>query len=100
MPHLADRSEFDWLCGNPATFSFPVSRHDYLLHLATATSAHLTQTDPAEMLKTKLASISRVLDYARHAEIRRMLVTSSGAVYGPQTPELSHIDETCGGAPE
>jgi nucleoside-diphosphate-sugar epimerase len=100
MPHLAGRAEFDWLCGHPATFSFPDTRHDFLLHLATATSAHLAQTDPIEMLKAKLFSISRVLDFARHAGIRRMLVTSSGAVYGRQPPELSHIPETYGGAPD
>lgn len=100
MPHLATRPEFDWLCGHPATFSFPNARHDYLLHLATATSAHLNRTDPIEMLKTKLFSITHVLDYARRAGIRRMLVTSSGAVYGPQPLELSHIPETYIGAPD
>lgn len=99
MPHLANRPEFDWLCGHPATFSFPKARHDYLLHLATATSAHQDRTDPVEMLKTKHFSISHVLDYARHAGIRRMLVTSSGAVYGLQPGELSHIPETYAGAP-
>lgn len=100
MPHLAKRPEFDWLRGHPATFSFPNARHDYLLHLATATSAHLDRTDPVEMLKTKLFSIAHVLDYARHAGIRRVLVTSSGAVYGPQPAELSRIPETYAGAPD
>lgn len=100
MPHLAKRPEFDWLCGHPATFSFPNARHDYLLHLATATSAHLDCTDPVEMLKTKLFSIAHVLDYARNAGIRRMLVTSSGAVYGPQPEELGRIPETYGGGPD
>lgn len=100
MPHLAKRPEFDWLCGHPANFSFPNAHHDYLLHLATATSAHLDRTDPVEMLKNKLFSIAHVLDYARHAGIRRMLVTSSGAVYGPQPLELSHIPETYVGAPD
>lgn len=99
MPHLAKRPEFDWLRGHPATFSFPNARHDYLLHLATATSAHLDRTDPVEMLKNKLFSITHVLDYARSAGIRRMLVTSSGAVYGPQPAELGQIPETYGGAP-
>jgi nucleoside-diphosphate-sugar epimerase len=100
MPHLAKRSEFDWLCGHPANFPFPARRHDYILHLATATSPHLDRTDPIEMLQTKLASIRHILDYARHTRVRRMLVTSSGAVYGPQPPELSHIPETYSGAPD
>lgn len=100
MPHLASRAEFEWLRGHPASFSFPPARHDYLLHLATATSAYLDRTDPVEMLKTKLSSIAHVLEFARHANIRRMLVTSSGAVYGPPPAELSHIPETCNGAPD
>ncbi|MCM2305836.1 MAG: NAD(P)-dependent oxidoreductase [Sulfuritalea sp.] len=100
MPHLAKRPEFDWLCGHPANFSFPNAHHDYLLHLATATSAHLDRTDPVEMLKNKLFSIAHVLDYARHAGIRRMLVTSSGAVYGSQPTELNCIPESYRGAPD
>lgn len=100
MPHLARRAEFDWLTGHPASFAFPPGRHDYILHLATATSAHLGRTDPRFMLETKFASICHVLDYARHAGIRRMLVTSSGAVYGPQPTEFSHIPETYNGAPD
>lgn len=75
-------------------------RHDYLLHLATATSAHLGRTDPVEMLKTKLSSIAHVLEYARHTRVRRMLVTSSGAVYGPQPAELGGIPESHLGAPD
>jgi len=100
MPHLAARREFDWLPGHPTNFSFPVTRHDYLLHLATATSACPDRTNPTEMLQTKFSGILRVLDYARQAGIRRMLVTSSGAVYGPQPAELSHIPETYPGAPD
>ncbi len=100
MPHLARRAEFAWLPGHSATFSFPQSRHDYLIHLATATSAHLGQTNPVEMLKTKLFGILHVLDYARYAGIRRLLVTSSGAVYGPQPAGLSHVPETYPGAPD
>lgn len=100
MPHLATRKEFDWLQGHPTTFDFPHGTHHYLVHLATATSAHLGQTDTVAMLKTKLFSISHVLDYARNAGVRRMLVTSSGAVYGRQPAELSHIPETYTGAPD
>ena len=100
MPHLAKRGEFGWVLGHPTSFAFPNTPNDYLLHLATATSAHLGTTDAAVMLKTKLASISHVLDFARHAGIRRMLVTSSGAIYGPQPRELSHIPETYTGAPD
>lgn len=100
MPHLACRREFEWLQGHPASFTFPATGHDYLVHLATATSANLDETNPIEMLQTKLTSIRHVLDYARHAKIKRVLVTSSGAVYGPQPAGLSHIPETYNSAPD
>ncbi len=99
MPHLASRTEFHWIHGHPAIFSFPKAHHDYVLHLATATSAHLGQTDPVEMLKNKLSSIAHVLDYARQTGSRRMLVSSSGAVYGRQPAELKRIPESYCGAP-
>jgi len=99
-PHLASRTEFAWLRGNPASFPFPATRHDYLLHLATATSADPRHTEPIEMLHTKLASIHHALLHARQTGVRRMLVTSSGAVYGPQPAALSRIPETWHGAPD
>lgn len=100
MPHLAERSEFTWVAANVTDFPFPAERHDYALHLATATSAHLDRTQPLEMLATKFNSIRRVLDFARHCGARRMLVTSSGAVYGPQPADLERIPEDYPGAPD
>lgn len=100
MPHLANRRQLEWLAGHPTSFAFPSRCHDYILHLATATSAHLGKTDPHQMLETKMASIRRVLDYARHCGAKRLLVTSSGAIYGPQPADVSHVPETYRGAPD
>ena len=100
MPHLLLRKEFDWLEGSPTCFQFPQEAHDHVLHMATSTSAHLDRTDPREMLQTKLDSVRRVLDFAQHTGARRLLLTSSGAVYGPQPADLELIPETYTGAPD
>jgi nucleoside-diphosphate-sugar epimerase len=100
MPHLLLRREFDWLEGSPSSFPFPQEAHDLVLHMATSTSAHLDRTNPREMLQTKFDSVRRVLDFARITGARRLLLTSSGAVYGPQPADLERIPETYTGAPD
>src|SRR5262249_49621320 len=42
----------------------------------------------------------RVLEFARHASVTRLLFTSSGAVYGRRAANLRHIDEDFPGAPD
>jgi dTDP-glucose 4,6-dehydratase len=100
MPHLAHRTEFEWLRGDVSNFQFPAGRFDYIFHMATAASAKLNDTRPLEMLDTIVGGTRRVLDFARHCGARRLLLTSSGAVYGPQPADLSHIPEDYQGGPD
>lgn len=97
--HLGQQTAFTWVAGSAADFACPNTSHDFLLHLATATNAQPEQTDACLMLSTKLASIRHVIDVARRLGIQRALVTSSGAVYGPQPTDLDTIPESYGGAP-
>ena len=100
MPHLAHRSEFQWQQGDVRDFAFPSQTHDYVLHLATAASAQLNETDPLTMLNTIVQGTRHTLAYARHCGAKRMLLTSSGAVYGHQPEHLSHIPEHYLGGPD
>ena len=54
---------------------------------------------PASTLDRDLASTRRVLQLARTRRARRLLFTSSGAVYGKQPPALANIPEDHAGAP-
>lgn len=97
-PRLAARPEFTWLEGNAESFAFPADRHDYTIHLATASAAEVGAGDTALTLAT-LLGVRRVLQFSRANKVRRLLLASSGAVYGRQPAELSHIPETYVGAP-
>ena len=98
--HLGHDPAFTWIAGSAADFPCPNMDHDFLLHLATVTSARTGQTDSRLMLSAKLEGIRHVIDVARRSGIRRALVTSSGAIYGPQPPQLATIPETYAGAPD
>ena len=97
-PRLATRPEFDWLTGNAESVAFPTRRYDYVIHLATASAAEVGAGDTALTMATLLGT-QRVLQFARICRAKRLLLASSGAVYGRQPAELSHIPETCSGAP-
>lgn len=100
MPHLAARQEFDWIKGDVRDFPFPRGDHDYVFHMATAASAKLNEGQPLEMLDTIVEGTRRTLAFARQCRARRLLMTSSGAVYGLQPSTLSHIPESYSGGPD
>lgn len=99
MPRLALRPEFEWLPGETENFAFPSGPFDYIIHLATPSAADLGAGDTARALAA-LQGMHRVLQFARHCGARRLLLASSGAVYGRQPEALGHIPEDYNGAPD
>lgn len=80
-PRLAGRPEFAWLAGNAESFDFPTGRHDFVIHLATASAAEVGSGDTALTMAT-LLGMQRVLQFSAASKVRRLLLASSGAVYG------------------
>jgi nucleoside-diphosphate-sugar epimerase len=70
-------------------FEIPKRQFDLLLHAATETSiaAHANQVS---MFDDIVDGTRRVMQLARSSGVRRILLISSGAVYGPQPPQLTH----------
>jgi dTDP-glucose 4,6-dehydratase len=99
-PHIASHPSIRFMPGDVTQFEFPQGPFTHVIHAATEASAALNERDPLRMSDTIVAGTRRVLDFARHSGARRLLLTSSGAVYGPQPPELSHIPEEYGGGPD
>ena len=100
MPHLAGRDDLDFLEGDVRDFKFPSGEFSHIVHGATAASAHLNDNAPREMSETIVRGTQRVCEWAQTSGARRMLMLSSGAVYGVQPPEISHVPETYKGAPD
>lgn len=100
LPHLSRRRELSWHVGDPRTFEFPPGEFPHIVHLATPASAALNAQDPAEMFDIIFAGTRRTLAFAAQAGCANFLLASSGAVYGPQPPDLEKIPETYNGAPD
>lgn len=100
MPHLAGEKCLQFLQGDVTSFAFPECSFDWIIHAATESSTDLNARDPLAMLDTTIHGTRRVLDLAARGGCRGFLLTSSGAVYGRQPPEMTHIPEDYVGAPD
>jgi len=99
-PHLAGRSDLTFIQGDVRTFTFPAGQFGYIIHAATEASAKLNEEAPHEMLDAIIGGTRRVLEFAAQCGVKKLLLTSSGAVYGRQPPDLSHMPEDYLGAPD
>ncbi len=77
-PHLARHAAVRLLRGDTCSFEFPQSTFPYVIHAA---SNHTPE------------AIRNVLEFAKKSGVRRFLFTSSGAVYGRQPADVTHLPE-------
>ncbi len=99
-PHLAYHSSIELLGGNITCFDFPEGQFSHIIHAATEASAKLNQENPLLMFDTIVAGTRRVLEFARVCGASKLLLTSSGAVYGKQPSEMTHLAEDYLGSPD
>jgi nucleoside-diphosphate-sugar epimerase len=99
-PHLTSRADLEFILGDVRTFAFPAGRFDYVIHAATEASAKLNADQPSEMLDAIIGGTRRVLEFAQQCGVRKFLLTSSGAIYGKQPSEITHVAEDYVGAPD
>ncbi len=99
-PHVVADHAVHLLEGDVCNFTFPQESYPFVIHAATQASAKQAVNAPLEMLNTILEGTRRTLDFAIHCGARRFLLTSSGAVYGKQASDVTHVSETITGAPD
>ena len=100
VPHLAGHEAVTVLQGDIRTFDFPIGTFSHIIHAATESSAKLNNENPLLMLDTIVTGTRHTLDFAQTCGAKKFLLTSSGAVYGKQPPNLTHIPEDYLGAPD
>jgi dTDP-glucose 4,6-dehydratase len=96
VPHLTAESGITLHCGDVRDFKFPEGAFTHVIHAGTTSSAPVP---PAEMLDTIIRGTQRTLDFSAASGAKRFLFVSSGAVYGKQPADITHVSETYAGAP-
>ncbi len=92
-PHLAGRGDLRLVAGDMRDFAFPAERFSYVIHAASDTAVPPVGAEPELVRRTILDGTRRVLDFAAQVGARKFLLTSSGAVYGMQPCDLTHMPE-------
>lgn len=98
-PHLAEHENVSLLQGDVRTFDFPAGTFSHVIHAATYTYPHSTPSDSLFLYQANVQGTQHTLDFATRSHAQKFLFTSSGAVYGKQPSEMTHIAEDYPGAP-
>lgn len=93
-PHMVGHPALTVIEGDVRHAGLPALDDPFVLHMATEASAQLNSQNGRLMLDTIVDGTRHMLDYAQAHRASRFLFVSSGAVYGPQAPEVSHVAET------
>ena len=97
-PHLARR--FQLIKGDITGFAPAGGSFTHVIHAATEASAALNNNDPRRMFDTIVTGTRHALDFAVERGAERFFFLSSGAVYGAQPWDLTHVAEGWMGGPD
>jgi len=98
-PHLAAHRSLQFIKADAVSFPFPDGEYPLIIHAATERYFEPSIEQPLSTFDRDIAATRHVLEFARTHGARRVLFTSSGAIYGKQPPLLTHIPEDYAGAP-
>jgi len=101
-PHLAQRSDILLVRGDVRTFNPPTDAWHFVIHAASPADPQTVVRNPLETMDVIVGGTRRMLSLAseKGKEVEKFLFLSSGAVYGPQPPEVKAIPENYQGGPD
>jgi dTDP-glucose 4,6-dehydratase len=99
-PRLAGAPALTFHEGDVRTFEFPKRKFSHVIHAATAASVSMNDEQPLEMLDVIIQGTRRALELTEASGAKKFLLTSSGAVYGRQPEDMTHVPEDYKGSPD
>ena len=100
VPHLASHPAVMLYPGDVRSFEFPAGSFSHVIHAVKETGTGPNAEDPLLKFDTAVQGTRHTLEFARHCGASKFLLTSSGAVYGKQPSDMTHIPEDHSGAPD
>jgi nucleoside-diphosphate-sugar epimerase len=101
-PMLAADPAISFVPGDVRSLSssaFQSTRFDFVIHAATDSGTKSAADDSLLVFDTIVQGTRSLLEFACAVGAKRLLFTSSGAVYGPQPDGVTHVSEESGSAP-
>lgn len=93
-PKLVAQAGLHFVKGDVRTFDFSTFQHFNFSTVVHAATAAVTTLSDDEMYSTIVDGTRHVLEFAKSCGTKRILFTSSGAVYGPQTAAVDEAAAT------
>jgi len=91
FPHLHQGVQF--YEGDVESFRFPAGTFDFVVHGATDISLDTLKNRDRRIVETMRRGTQAVLNFCRKAEVGRLLLLSSGAVYGVIPTDMIRVKE-------
>lgn len=89
----------NFISGDIRNFDCKRQDFDYIIHAAAPASAKLEEENPKEMYSVILEGTKNIIDIAKNMNVKKLLFTSSGAVYGEQYQSIKSFKEDYQGIP-
>ena len=98
-PHLAGNKAVTLLSGDVRTFDFPKGTFSHIIHASSETNPVNAPLPSNLLFQANVKGTIKALELSQQCSAKKFLFTSSGAVYGKQPPEITHLPEDYAGAP-
>src|ERR1700690_3809307 len=98
--HLAQDPAITMHAADVRHGDFPKGTFSHVIHAATEASAHLNREAPLVMFDTIVEGTRRALQFSIASSVTKFLLVSSGAVYGKQPSQITHVSESFEGGPD